>query len=121
VFSDRDRVTILGGVAALALGVHHFDAVDRVSRELWLRGQRPTDSPRADAERAFARVEYLLGRRHRERGSEETPRQYLDAIDVGDGRVRRLAAIYERAHYAGAVSREDADEAIRLADEIVDS
>jgi hypothetical protein len=121
VFSDRDRVTILGGVAALALGVHHFDAIDRVSRELWLRGQEPTDSPRADAERAFARVEHLLGRRYRERGNEETPRQYLDAIDVTDPRVRRLAAIYERAHYGGEVSREAADEAIRLADDVIDA
>jgi hypothetical protein len=121
VFSDRDRVTILGGVAALVLGAHHFDAVDRISRELWLRDQDPTDSPRVDAERAFARVEHLLGRRHRERGGDETPRQYLDAIGVTDARVRRLAAIYEQAHYGGGVSREDATEAIRLADDLVDS
>ena len=119
VLSDRDRVTIIGGAAALVLGVHHFDAIDRVSRELWLRGQNPTDSPAADAERAFARVEHLLGRRYRERGAEETPRQYLDGIDVTDGRVRRLAAIYERAHYAGTVTREDADEAIRIANEVI--
>jgi transglutaminase-like putative cysteine protease len=121
VFSDRDRVTILGGVAALVLGAHHFDAVDRISRELWLRDQNPTDSPRVDAERAFARVEHLLGRRHRERGGDETPRQYLDAIGVTDTRVRRLAAIYEQAHYGGGVSREDATEAIRLADDLIDS
>jgi transglutaminase-like putative cysteine protease len=120
LLSDRDRVTVLGGVAALALGVHHFDAVGRISRELWLRGQEPTDSPRADAERAFARVEHLLGRRYRDRGSEETPRQYLDAIGVTDSRVRRLAAIYERAHYAGDVTREEATEAIGLADDVIE-
>jgi transglutaminase-like putative cysteine protease len=116
---DRDRVTVLGGAAALALGVHHFGAVDRISRELWLREQEPTDSPQVDAERAFARVEHLLERRHRERGDEETPRQYLDAVGVDDSRVRQLTTIYEQAHYAGDVTQEEATEAIRLADEII--
>ena len=119
VIRDRDRVTVLGGVAALALGVHHLGAVDRISRELWMREQDPTDSPQVDAERAFARVEHLLERRHRERGEQETPRAYLDAVGVDDDRVRRLTDIYERAHYAGEVTREEATEAIRLADDII--
>ena len=115
----RDRVTVLGSAAALALGAHHFGAIDRVSRELWLREQTPTDSPQADAERAFARVEHLLKRRYRERKSAETPRQYLDAIGVNDTRVRHLTDIYERAHYGGEVTREEATEAIRLADDVI--
>jgi transglutaminase-like putative cysteine protease len=115
----RDRVTVLGSAAALALGAHHFGAIDRVSRELWLREQTPTDSPQADAERAFARVEHLLKRRYRERKSAETPRQYLDAIGVNDTRVRHLMDIYERAHYGGEVTREEATEAIRLADDVI--
>jgi len=117
--SERDRVTVLSSAAALVLGVHHFGVADRVSRELWLRNQEPTDSPETDAERAFERVEYLLARRHRDRDPEETPRQYLDAIDVSDRRIRRLAAIHERARYGGEVTREEADRAIDLADEII--
>jgi hypothetical protein len=107
--------------AAVVLGAHHLGVADRLSRELWLRGQEPTDSPTADAERAFARVEYLLARRYRERDPEETPREYLDAIGVSDRRIRRLAAIYEQAHYAGHATREQASEAIDLANEIVRS
>jgi transglutaminase-like putative cysteine protease len=119
VIRDRDRVTVLGGVAALALGAHHFGAVDRISRELWLREQEPTDAPQTDAERAFDRVEHLLERRYRERATAETPRQYHNAVGVNDDRVRRLTDIYERAHYAGTVTREEATEAIRLADDII--
>jgi transglutaminase-like putative cysteine protease len=115
----RDRVTILGGAAALALGAHHLGAVDRISRELWLREQEPTDSPQVDTERAFARVEHLLARRYRERETDETPRGYLDAIGIDDTRVRRLTEIYERARYGGEVTREEATEAIELADDII--
>lgn len=117
---ERDRVTLLGSAAAVVLGVHHLGIADRISREMWLRGQEPTDSPTADAERAFDRVEYLLARRNRERDPEETPREYLDAIGVPDRRIRRLAAIYEQAHYAGAVTERQAREAIDLADDIIE-
>ena len=71
-----------------------------------------------DAERAFERLEYLLERRYRARKPGETPRQYL--ADIGaDERARTIAAIHERARYAGSVSREDADQAVSLVDDLV--
>jgi transglutaminase-like putative cysteine protease len=80
----------------------------------WLsvrRGRR--GDPAADVERAFARLEYLLERRHRERREGETVRAYLDAVGASE-RARRVAAIRERAEYAGEVSPEDAETAFRL-------
>ncbi|MFB6296350.1 MAG: DUF3488 and DUF4129 domain-containing transglutaminase family protein [Halobacteriales archaeon] len=117
--AERDRVTVVSSIAALVLGVHHFGVVDRVSRELWLRNQDPTGSPEADVARAFDRVEYLLARRYRDREPEETPRQYLESIDVSDRRIRRLAAIYEQSHYGGEITATQAEEAVDLADEII--
>jgi hypothetical protein len=72
-------------------------------------------------ERAFERLEYLLGRRHRPRATGETPRQYLAALDVPvDRRARRVVELHERARYADGVTRREADEAIRCVNDLVE-
>lgn len=115
---SRERVLlgliVLGGVVA---GAHRSGAAERTYRAVWLRRQRRRD-PRTDAERAFARLQYLLARQHRERQPGETTRTYLAAIGAGE-RARRVGEIAERARYAGQVSDEEATEAITLADELV--
>ncbi|PAU83149.1 transglutaminase [Halorubrum salipaludis] len=77
----------------------------------WGRGD-----PVADAKRAFADLERLLARRYRERRPGETPRAYLDALPLRDGdeRARAVGETYERAAYAGSVTRAEADEARRV-------
>jgi len=112
---DRERIgyalVLLFGLVA---GAHHTGATDRAYRAAWLRIQRRRD-PVTDAQRAFARLEYLLSRRHRERRPGETPRDYLSALELRDvdERVHRVGETYERALYAGDVTREEADEAVR--------
>ncbi len=110
----------LGLVAAAGavLGVRRSGVVQRAYRAVWLRYQ-PRDEPARDVERAFQRLQYYLGRQqYRSRWEDETVREYLDAVDA-DPAARRVAAIRERARYRGDVSREDADEAVRLVDELV--
>lgn len=110
---------VLGIVAMIGLvaGVRRSGASSRVYRGLWLRWQ-PRESPEEDVERAYQRLEYLLEREHRARESGETTRQYLEAIDA-DERAREVAAIRERARYAGSISEADADRAVSLVDELV--
>lgn len=108
----------LGLVVALgaAAGLRQSGVGERAYREVWLRYQPRTD-PVSDTRRAFERVEYLLGRTERPRRTGETVRQYAAA--VGDERARRVATLYERATYAGDIDEALADEAVRLADELV--
>ena len=75
----------------------------------------PTPDPTADAKRAFADLEHLLARRYRERRAGETPRAYLDALRLRglDERALTVGEAYERAAYAGTVTRAEADEARR--------
>jgi transglutaminase-like putative cysteine protease len=116
-----DRVTLVAGVIAGLLGVGRLGLAERGYRSLWLRWQPSTDSPRDDVERAFERLEYLLGRRHRPRATGETPRQYLAALDVPvDRRARRVVELHERARYADGVTRREADEAIRCVNDLVE-
>jgi len=89
----------------------------RAVRTLRMRFQRRTD-PETDVERAFERLSAFLERHHRERRSGETVRAYLDAIGA-DERARRVAAIRERARYAGTVEAATAEEAVTLVDELV--
>jgi transglutaminase-like putative cysteine protease len=80
--------------------------------QMWFQGRQ--DSPDADAERAFVRLERLLERRYRPRRRDETPRQYLDSLSHRglDERARDVLRTYELAHYRGSVSREQADRAV---------
>jgi hypothetical protein len=79
---------------------------------MWFQGRQ--DSPDADAERAFVRLERLLERHYRPRRRDETPRQYLDSLSHRglDERARDVLRTYELAHYRGSVSREQADRAV---------
>jgi len=118
--SRSDRVTLVAAVVSGLLGVSRLGLAKRGYRALWLRWQPTTDSPGEDVERAFERLEYLLGRRYRPRASGETPRQYLAALDASvDPRARRVVELYEQARYSGIVSREEAEEAIRCVDDLV--
>ncbi|WP_123537995.1 transglutaminaseTgpA domain-containing protein [Halosimplex salinum] len=111
--------TTLGAIVLLGLvvGLRRTGVTGRAYRAVWLRYQ-PRKDPETDAERAFERLEYLLAERHRPRRPEETPRQYLAAIGA-DERATQVAYVRERARYAGQVTREEADEAVSLVDEIV--
>jgi len=101
----------------VAVGVRRTGLTGRIYRAVWLRYQ-PREDPRTDAERAYERLEYVLAERYRPREEGETARQYLRAIGA-DERARAVSQIRERAHYAGEVSREEADQAISIVDEIV--
>jgi transglutaminase-like putative cysteine protease len=106
-------IVLVGAVVAL----RRSGVTGRVYRAVWLRYQ-PTSDPETDAERAFERLEYVLAERHRPRRPEETPRQYLAAIGA-DERAAQVAAVRERAKYAGRVTREEADRAVDIVDDIV--
>ena len=105
-------VVIIGAVGARRFGV--TTRARRVGR-LWLPWSRAT--PAEDARRAFETLEEELARRHRERRVGETPRAYLDALRYHgvDDRAHVVAETYERATYAGTVTRERATEAQRIA------
>ncbi|ELZ29609.1 transglutaminase domain protein [Halosimplex carlsbadense 2-9-1] len=106
-------IVLVGAVVAL----RRTGVTGRIYRAVWLRYQ-PTKDPETDAERAFDRLEYVLAERHRPRRPEETPRQYLASIGA-DERAAQVAAVRERAKYAGRVTREEADEAVDLVDDMV--
>lgn len=111
-----DRAVIWLLVAAVAIvGAHRAGAATRVRRaaRLWLPSRA---TPSEDARWAFATLERLLAGRYRPRRPGETPRQYLNAVRVrgADGRVQAVGDIYERAAYAGEVTRSEAEEARRI-------
>jgi transglutaminase-like putative cysteine protease len=115
---SREQVALLlVVVAGVVAASRRTGAAERVYRAVWLRWQ-PRADPAADVERAFERVEYLLGRTHRPRAPGETRRAYLDDLDVDD-RVEAVYSAYERARYAGEVSQSLADETVRLANQVV--
>ncbi|WP_328765937.1 transglutaminase TgpA family protein [Haloarcula nitratireducens] len=111
----------LGLVALLgtAAGLRRAGVTDRVSRAIWLRYQRRED-PETDVERAFQRVMAVLADEHRPRERGETVRAYLDAIDAG-AEARRIATLRERLRYGGDVSEAAADEAVEIADSVVEN
>ncbi|MFC6725210.1 DUF4129 domain-containing protein, partial [Halobium palmae] len=90
-------------------------------RMLWLYRQGARTDPKADVERAFARLEYLLSREYRERRQGETPRAYLRSLgSVGlDSRAATVGRLYERAHYGAGIDPEEADEAVRTVNALV--
>lgn len=119
--SHMDRLTVLATIAGLLFGIHRFHLLKRGYRTVWLRWQRRTGSPYLDVGRAFERLEYLLERRYRPRDPDETPRQYLEALEPEvDPRAYEVLRLYERAYYAETISRGEADKAIQLVDELVD-
>ena len=113
------REATLGAFVLLGLiaGLRRLGIGRRIYRAVWLRYQ-PREEPITDAERAFDRLEYVLEKRYRPRETGETPRQYLAATGA-DERARKVALVRERARYAGAVTREEVDEAIELVDDII--
>ncbi|WP_266074847.1 transglutaminase TgpA family protein [Haladaptatus caseinilyticus] len=122
-FSMPSREQLLYGgllVTGLLLTARRSGVLQRAYRAVWVRWQ-PRDNPETDVERAFGRLEYHLSRKHRTRRTGETPREYLAALShVGvDDRAQRVGSLYERARYAGDVSREHADEAVSLVNDIV--
>ncbi|MFC7081540.1 transglutaminase TgpA family protein [Halorussus caseinilyticus] len=114
---------VLGALVAVGLlaAARRTGLLGRFRRAAWLRWQ-PRRNPETDVERAFERLEHLLGSEYRERRPGETPREYfaaLAATDDLDDRAERVGAIYERVRYAGAVEDGLADEAVSLVDELV--
>ncbi len=103
----------------LAAGAHRAGYMDRAHRTAQLHWQTAGEDPEADIERAFFRLELLLGDEYRDRDPTETYREYLATVGDVDERVERIARIHERARYGGAVTSEDADDAVRLVDELV--
>ncbi|SEO93616.1 Transglutaminase-like enzyme, putative cysteine protease [Halogranum amylolyticum] len=118
------RETLGVGLAlmvGLAAGARRTGATTRVARFVWMYYQGARRDPTTDTERAFGRLEYLLERQYRPRRPRETPRSYLTALSkVGlDERATEVGRLYERAHYGPGVSRDEADRAIELVDELV--
>ena len=107
-------VLLVGGVAAS----RRFGLDDRLYRFVWLRYQ-PRDEPVADVQRAYDRVETLLGAQRRQRRPGETVDSYLDTLGVTDSRVRRVAELHEQARYGGDATATEADEAVAAADALV--
>ncbi len=105
---------LLGGVAAS----RRFGLDDWLSRFVWLRYQ-PRVDPVADVERAYDRLELLLESHYRDRRPGETVREYVEGLVIDDRRVARTARLYEQAHYGGAASEADADDAIAAVDALV--
>ncbi|MUW15545.1 DUF4129 domain-containing protein, partial [Halorubrum sp. CBA1125] len=102
-------------VAAAVVAGRHAGVRRRAIRRFGPLIPRRTGDPNADAKRAFADLEHLLARRYRERRPGETPRAYLSALRRRglDERAEVVGEAYERAAYAGTVTREEADEARR--------
>ena len=114
---DRETAAywLLTGVFAVVVA-RRTGLVARAARRVGPCLPRRRRGPTADAKRAFADLELLLTRRYRERRPGETPRDYVDALrsSGADARVETVLDAYDRAAYAGSVSREEADEARRL-------
>ncbi|MFC6731536.1 transglutaminase domain-containing protein [Haladaptatus sp. GCM10025893] len=109
----REQAAVgLIALVGMAAGAHRTGASRRAYRALWLRWPQ-SGTPSEDAARAFARLEYLLSRHHGPRRPGETPRQFLSRVEA-DEAARRVGTIYERATYAGRVTRAEADEALAI-------
>ncbi|MFC5279243.1 DUF3488 and DUF4129 domain-containing transglutaminase family protein [Halorubrum rubrum] len=102
-------------VIVATAGARRVGATDRAYHAARIRLPGRSRTPRADAERAFADLERILSRRYRERRAGETPRAYLEELRTRgvDDRVHAVAETYERAVYAGNVTRAEADAARR--------
>lgn len=119
--TDRDRLTVLASAAGIGLGMYRFGLLKKGYEAFQLRWQPRTESPTADAVRAFERLERHLARKYRERNDSETAQSYLAALRSRgiDARVQQVGDIHEKARYSGSVSRSEADTAIELVDDLV--
>jgi transglutaminase-like putative cysteine protease len=119
--SPEDAAFGVALMAGLAAAAHRYGLTGRAMRIVRLHWQ-PRRDPDSDVERAFGRLELLLSLAVRPRNDGETPREYLKTMgllaNVGE-RGNRVARLYERAHYGDGVSKDEADEAVRLVNEIV--
>lgn len=116
---SRELLAVLGAlVVGLVAGAHRTGAAGRL-RAAFAR-HRGAETPEQRVERAYARLERRLASRYRERRAGEPVRAYVEVLSLigADGRVGRVARLYERARYGPGVSEEDADEALRLVGEL---
>ena len=114
--------TLLYGLVLLlgaATAIYRLGVVDRLYRAIWLR-RLPDGPPVERIDAAVERVEYLLGRRYRPRGRDETRRAYVESLAARgvDQRAVELYRLGERARYAGRASEADATTASRLLREL---
>ncbi|AGB17288.1 transglutaminase-like enzyme, predicted cysteine protease [Halovivax ruber XH-70] len=120
---SRDQLAFGGLIAVGLAAAAHRTGVDRaLVRTVRLYWQRPSGDPATDAERAFRRLEILLGRRYRPRRPAESPRAYLAALDhetALDDRVYDVALARERATYGSGVDSAAATDAREAVDELV--
>jgi transglutaminase-like putative cysteine protease len=109
-------------LVGLAAGARRTGVSRAAADAIWLRVQPSGDDPAADVERAFARLEAILRRRHRPRRPGETPRAYLrdlaDSTRGLDERARRVADAYERARYGDGVTPTEAAAVVATVDEM---
>ncbi|PCR91464.1 DUF3488 and transglutaminase-like domain-containing protein [Natrinema ejinorense] len=122
------ETAVLGLVVlvGLAAGARRTDATTRLRREVGVYWHGSRADPDRDAERAFDRLERLLGRQYRPRRRGESARAYLQALsqaartdgDRLDPRAQQVLEYHERATYGGGVSRAEADEAIAIVDDL---
>lgn len=102
-------VLLVGAIA----GLRYTGLPSRAYRALWLRWL-PNGSAAEEVEAAFQRAEYVMEQRYRQRKPGETVRDFVASVRADD-REQQVAALRERARYAGRVTDEDAAEAKRLA------
>ncbi|MFB6301110.1 MAG: DUF3488 and DUF4129 domain-containing transglutaminase family protein [Halobacteriales archaeon] len=118
-----DQRTVLYGlllITGIGIGIRRIAVLERLYRVLWLR-KPPTGSTVDRVTGAYDRLEYLLGRAYRDRRLDETPREYLTALQSRDldSRIDEVFRLYERARYGGNVDDESADRAVRLTRELI--
>ncbi|WP_267642095.1 transglutaminase domain-containing protein [Haloarchaeobius amylolyticus] len=123
-FSDSQRRMLAFGFVAmvgLAASAHRAGVTGAVQREAKMRWQGARRDPETDVVRAVERLELLLERRYRPRRTKESPRRYISNLSVSglDARAERVGELHEKAVYGPGVSREEADEAVELVDELV--
>ncbi|WP_256297760.1 transglutaminase TgpA family protein [Haloarchaeobius salinus] len=122
---EQQRYAAFGLVAmvGLAAGAHRAGATRAVHRAAKLRWQGTRREPETDIERAVERLELMLERRYSPRKPSESPSQYVERLSVAgvDRRADRVVELHEKAVYGPGVSREEANEAIELVDEMVRS
>jgi transglutaminase-like putative cysteine protease len=120
------RRTLLIGAAALvgvAAGARRTRRGERAIRLLSAQHQRRRD-PASDVETAYRRIATALDGEYRSRRPGETPRSYLQSVpDAYPHRtdVARVGQLYEQARYGSGVDREEATEAVAIADRVVRS
>ena len=102
-------------VVVAVVSARRIGVTDRAYHAVRLRTPGRSQSPRADAVRAFEDLERILERRYRARRPGETPRTYLAALQAAgvDERVHAVGETYERTAYAGTVSHSEAAAARR--------